>query len=109
MAVSQEEYGPNPLEGFGIISKQEWEDAQIQITRLHLQLARTEKERDQAEDAGSLQIATITEDNAGEIYDGWRNVGKTIILGIGATEKFIAGYEESDPELFAHLAGKVAN
>ena len=82
-------------------------ESDAEITRLKEQLARTERERDQAEGAGSLHIATITEDNASEIYDGWRNVGKTVILGIGATEKFIAGYEDSDPDIYARLAGKV--
>jgi hypothetical protein len=38
----------NPLEGFGIISKQQWDEAQAEIDRLKSELELRTRERDQS-------------------------------------------------------------
>lgn len=74
-----------------------------EIEALTAENARLKRVVEQAIGCASLQIVTITEENAKEFYDGWRNIGKTVIAGIGSTERFIAGCEESDPDLYAEL------
>jgi len=76
-----------------------------QIAQLTAENERLLRVVEQANGCASLHVVTITEENSSEFYDGWRNVGKTIIAGIGATEKFIAGYPESEPDLYAQLKG----
>jgi hypothetical protein len=78
---------------------------QYQIDQLTAENERLTRVVDQAIDCGSLEIVTITEQNKNNFLNGWRNVGKTIIAGIGATERFIAGYPESEPDLYAQLKG----
>jgi hypothetical protein len=60
---------------------------------------------EQTLDCGGFGICTITEDNKGNFYDGWRRVGMEVIIGVGSTETFIAGDEQGSPDLFAQLKG----
>jgi hypothetical protein len=76
-----------------------------QIAQLTAENERLTRVVEQSNGCASLHVVTIAEENASEFYDGWRNVGKTVIAGIGATEKFIAGYPESEPDLYAQLTG----
>ena len=46
----------NPLEGFGVISQQQWDNLTAEVERLKEQIARTERERDQAIDVGGIQV-----------------------------------------------------
>jgi len=64
------------------------EDQQAEITRLKEQLARTERERDQA-------TTWLIIDEKGEIWSRARGQWARV------------GNKDTDPELFAHLAGKV--
>jgi hypothetical protein len=81
------------------------EHADDELAQLTAENERLLRVVEQAIDCGSLEVVTITEDNNRDFLNGWRNVGKTIIAGIGDTEKFIAGYPEGNEDLYAQLKG----
>ncbi len=65
---------------------------------------RAEKALEQAIDAGSLAILTISDDEKG--YGLWKYRGETIIVGQSSTENFFGGHLEECPELAAYLRAK---
>jgi len=65
---------------------------------------RLEKALQQAIDAGSLAILTISDDEKG--YGLWKYRGETIIVGQSSTENFFGGHLEECPELAAYLRAK---
>jgi len=82
--------------------------AYVEGVRAELAHLTSENERllrvvEQALDCGGFGICTITEENKGNFYNGWRNVGREVIIGVGSTETFIAGDEQGSPDLYAHL------
>lgn len=86
--------GFNPLEGFGIISKQQWDESQARIAELEAELELRTKERDQAIEAGWLTA------EKGEIMSHGIDIVKLYknVCPIGSWGSLSI--------LYAHLAGR---
>lgn len=98
----------NPLEGFGIISKQQWDEAQAEIARLKAELELRTRERDVLH-----QVAYLLEDLVANGETAYI-LGNPDMSEVNLHARYMDGDDEvweclktvySDI-LFAHLAGR---